>query len=109
MPLQKHAEEASSRLRAAAEALQGCTSLTAVLLGRGHQVDVSYRLPALGRLHCCLSMCDGASTALTKSFLPDAASDEERFLSVFVAGSVAGNVEKEASAVLASSLLMTFG
>lgn len=66
MPLQKHAEEASSRLRAAAEALQGCTSLTAALLARGHQVDVSYRLPALGRLHCCLSMCGGASTALSK-------------------------------------------
>lgn len=42
-----------------------------------------------------------------QSFLPDATSDEERFLSVFVAGSVAGNVKKEASAGLASSLCMT--
>lgn len=30
-----------------------------------------------------------------QSFLPDAASDEERFLSVFVAGSVASKVEEE--------------
>ncbi len=44
-----------------------------------------------------------------QSFLPDAASDEERFLSVFMAGSVASNVEKEASTVLASSHCMTFG
>ncbi|KAL4440138.1 hypothetical protein ABPG75_003139 [Micractinium tetrahymenae] len=101
MPLQRRAEDASRQLTAAARALQGCTSHAAALLHREHQLHEG-RMPSgsdqrvpLSRLLCCLGMCDGASAALAKSFLPDASSDEERFLSVFVAGTVASQVEKE--------------